>query len=139
MTGIYRLVESLAFAPHIIRQSFADVGLWPWNPEKIRNLCREHCPPPSQLNGSHVLRKLERIMKNLSVEQETERDKITAIGRFERLGSTEEGTTYQLRERKTHGPTDNVGKPRRSVSGRKSMSSEIQPPAKRSRTMVSTK
>ena len=69
MMGVYKTVESHAFAPHIIKSSFAEVGLWPWNPALIRKLCQEHCPPPSQLNGSHVLRKFERLMNAPRVKQ----------------------------------------------------------------------
>ena len=56
ITGIYMLVECAAFAPQIIRESFADVNLWPWNTEEIRSLCGEHCCAPSQHNESRVLR-----------------------------------------------------------------------------------
>ena len=138
MMGIYKAVESLAFAPHIIRSSFAEVGLWPWNPTLIRKLCQEHCPPPSQLNGSRLLRKLESIMKALSVEQEAERDRIIAIGRLEREGTSEETARYDLRERFTPDSEENERKPRRSFSRRKNSSSKTQSPIKRPRTRMST-
>jgi len=100
MTGIYKTVESHAFAPHIVRKSFADVGLFPWEPAKIRKLCLEHCPPPPQLSGSRVGRKLESILKKLSVQQEAERDEIISIGKRAREGLSDESGDYQLRERK---------------------------------------
>jgi len=138
MMGIYSLVEKEAFAPHIIIKSFEDVGLYPWCPEKIRDLCREHCPPPSQLNGSCVVKKLERIMKTLSAEQEAEQRRIISIGKSEMEGSSENSTRYQLRERKKKIHEQSEDKTRRSFSRRKTMGSKIQPPSKRSRTMKTT-
>ena len=138
LMGIYKAMEPVAFAPHILRESFNEVGLWPWNPTQIRKLCQEHCPPPSKLNGSHVLRKLESIMKDLCVEQEAERDTILAVGKQEREGSNEEGIRYDLRERFTPGTKESEGQIRRSFSRRKKSSSKIQSPTKRRRTTKST-
>ena len=133
LLGVYSIVESHAFAPHVLTASFAEVGLWPWNPEKIRNLCQEHCPAPSQLRGSRELRKFERIMKVLTAEQEAERDSIISIGRCERLSLSEESVLYQLHERKILGSDEADDESRSSVSGRKTTSRKMQPPSKRSR------
>ena len=138
MTGVYKTVEQLAFARHILRSSFAEVGLWPWNPELIRRLCREHCPPPFQLTGSRVLRKLESIMKRLSEEQEAERDSIIATGRLERERSSDESVRYQLREKETAVPEVSETEPRHSFSPRKMSSSTMQSPVKRPRTSITT-
>ena len=138
MTGVYKTVEQLAFARHILRSSFAEVGLWPWNPEVIRSLCREHCPPPFQLTGSRVLRKLESIMKRLSEEQEAERDSIVATGRLERERSSDESVRYQLREKETAVPEASETEPRHSFSPRKMSSSTMQSPVKRPRTSITT-
>lgn len=138
MMGVYKAVESHAFAPHIIKSSFAEVGLWPWNPALIRKLCQEHCPPPSKLNGSPVLKKLESIMKQLTVEQEAERDRIIAAGKEEREGSTEDDVKYELRGRIVRAGDEHDRESRRSYTRRKNSSSKIQPPTKRSRTNVGT-
>ena len=100
MMQIYSVMEKDTFAQRITVNSFSDVGLCPWCPERIGELCQEHCPLPSKLNRSCVLRKFERIMKTLSAEQETEQNRITSIGKSEREESSENSGRYQLRERK---------------------------------------
>ena len=35
LMGIFYKAERKAFMPHIVRKSFANVGLWPWNPDLI--------------------------------------------------------------------------------------------------------
>ena len=131
MTGIYKTVESQAFAPHIIRKSYADVGLFPWNPTKIRKLCLDHCPPPSLLTGSRVGRKLESILKKLGVEQEAERDQIISIGKLEREGLSDERGGYHLRERKSVDHQESDDDSRRHSTARKRKDSIIQPANKR--------
>ncbi len=97
--GIFSKLVTEAFAPDIVRDAFVKVGLWPWNPNLIRQLCLIHCPSLSQLNGTSVLRKLESIMKGLEAQQEAERDEIIAIVRRASFGSKEETEVYQLRGR----------------------------------------
>ena len=70
------LMESKSFASHIILHSFFFLLIY-GNVEvkaKLLNieLYQEHCPYPSKLRTIARLRKFERIMKDISVEQETE-------------------------------------------------------------------
>ena len=44
LLGIFYDSERIALREDILRKSFADVGLWPWNPEKILKICAEHSP-----------------------------------------------------------------------------------------------
>ena len=104
MMGVFKVVESKAFAPRFVLKSFADTGLWPWNPKRPIELCEEHCPPPSELNGSPRMRKLERIMADMSAEQEAKRNKVISIGRRFMAGLSESGKRYQLREKKSERP-----------------------------------
>lgn len=136
--GIFRIVETEAFTPSIIIKSFAEVGLWPWNPDLIRKLCQTHCPPPSQLNTSRIERKLEGIMEDIEAEQEAERDRIIAYGKEETPASSEKCSRYSLRERKSGAPQVREVFSGHPISRRKTMSSKIQPPMKRSRTKETT-
>ena len=44
LMGIFYEAERRALREDILRKSFAEVGLWPWNPEKIMKICAEHSP-----------------------------------------------------------------------------------------------
>ena len=46
--GIFYRAEAHAMKPHILRKSFADVGLWPWNPQKKLEACEKNSPPLTQ-------------------------------------------------------------------------------------------
>ena len=43
MTSVFYEAEELAFRPHIVRKAFANVGLSPWNPSRIRDALQKHC------------------------------------------------------------------------------------------------
>ena len=137
--GLFSEVESSAVAPHIVLKSFADFGLLPWNPERIRELVQTHCPPPSKLSSNRVLRKLERIMDEITAEQEIEQNRIISIGRCIMSGSSEMGEGYQLRERKSkksQRKSDAPTKP--SMTRMKAISTEIQSAMKRCRNLRTT-
>jgi len=70
---IFYDAEREAFAPTIIRKAFDNVGLWPWNPEKIRQHCKEHSPPKEDDVGSN----LERGM--LAIIEKYEQKKLDAF------------------------------------------------------------
>jgi len=48
LVGLFYQAESVAFSPRIVQKSFADVGLWPWNPARILKTCQSHSPPKKQ-------------------------------------------------------------------------------------------
>jgi len=56
--GIFYKSERKAFMPHIVRKSFAEVGLWPWNPDLILENCLKHCPVDSQQVADEMMRDL---------------------------------------------------------------------------------
>lgn len=133
MMGVFATVESEVFVPSNIVKSFADVGLWPWNPSVIRSLCQIHCPSPSRYKTSGIQRKLEKIMNEMIAELKEERGKLITIGKRVRGESSEEEPRYPFRERK--GKKSQVCEEGSSQdhSQKKSMSSAMQPSAKRSR------
>ena len=49
-TGIFYEAEEIAFQPHVVRSSFADVGLSPWRPDKILEALEKHCPSSGQVD-----------------------------------------------------------------------------------------
>ena len=135
MMGVFGIVESEVFTPSNLTGVFSEVGLWPWNPDLIRELCQIHCPPPSQLNSTPTLKELERIMYEMIAEREIERDKIIALGRSMRLGLSNETGRYHLRVKKSAVPQVRKVVLRSSIRVKKPTSSELEPPKKVRRRM----
>ena len=63
-------MEANAFECDVLRKTFADVGLWPWNRDKILQNCREKCPAVAPLHGSLLVRKLLNIIKSMDEEKQ---------------------------------------------------------------------
>ena len=58
LMGIFYKAERKAFISHIVRKSFADVGLWSWNPDLILENCLKFCPVDSQQKEDETMRDL---------------------------------------------------------------------------------
>ena len=54
----------------IVKKTFAEVGLYPWNPDHILKIFEEHCVSLSVLEQGPLVRKLLNIIK--SVRQENQ-------------------------------------------------------------------
>jgi len=128
-------VESESLDSRIVLKSFADVGLRPWNPSRVRELCQLHCPPPSQLNSTARQRKLEMILSKMRTEQEAERERMIRLGKLMTSESSENAPSYHLRDRKSDYSQLTQDISRQSSSRRNSRSTEIEPAAKRSRRL----
>ena len=135
LMGVFSIAESEGLAPSALVKSFEEVGLWPWNPQRIRDLCQKHCPPPSQLSSSRVERKLERIMMEMTAEHDTKRNAITEYGKRVRDGSSENSGRYQLRRRKSDEPQFREDLSSYIFPRDETMSIEAQPPVKRRKTI----
>ena len=79
MEDIFMTVESKALVPENVQKSFADLGLYPWNPDTTGELCRKHCHHPTLLNATSLLRKLGRIISNNSAEQKAKQTLLTEL------------------------------------------------------------
>ena len=76
MMGIFCKAERKAFMPHIVRKSFADVGLWPWNADLILENCLKFCPVDSQQEEDETMRDLIDAVNVHRQRQEEWHDKI---------------------------------------------------------------
>ena len=65
-----------AFEATILREAFADVGLWPWNPVIIWQHCQENCPALPLLKENRLVRKLLKIINTID---ETKRQQIQSM------------------------------------------------------------
>ncbi len=65
LTCIFYEAETEALEVDIVRKTFAEVGLWPWNPDHIIEICQEHYCKISELRPSPLVRKLLRIIREV--------------------------------------------------------------------------
>ena len=67
--SIFIQAETEALEIDIVRKTFAEVGLWPWNPTHILELCQEHYCRISELKLSPLVRKLLCIVRNIKQQK----------------------------------------------------------------------
>ena len=67
--ALFYQAEKDAFGIEVVRKAFADVGLWPWNPEKILQNCQENSPPDSPVHKSRLVSKLMNIIAMMDSEK----------------------------------------------------------------------
>ena len=65
LTCLFDQAEMDAFETKVLQKTFDDVGLWPWNPGKILNNCRENCPAETPLKENHLVKLLLKIIENI--------------------------------------------------------------------------
>ena len=66
---LFYQLEAETFECDVLRKTFADVGLRPWNPVKYLQICQEHCPIDAPLHESMMMRKLLKIYKSINEEK----------------------------------------------------------------------
>ena len=65
LTCIFYEAETEALDVDIVRKTFAEVGLYPWNPDHILEICQEHYCKICELKSSPLVKKLLRIIREL--------------------------------------------------------------------------
>ena len=131
MEDIFMTVESKALVPENVQKSFADLGLYPWNPDTTGELCRKHCHHPTLLNATSWLRKLGKIISNNSAEQKAKQTILRVLQKHMVLDSRKKEPQYHVCNRKTESPQDSEGLSKHGVPKRSNKSVEMQPLAKR--------
>ena len=126
-------------ARNIVLESFEQVGLWPWNPDRVRELCQIHCPPPSPLNLRTENGNWEQLMNEIRVEREAERDDIIALGELMIAESYEDDPRYAFRVSTKHISLDSDVEWRQYVHDKLKERGQMQPHKKRQRRMKSTR
>ena len=64
--GHFYEAEKLAFEPRVVVKSYADVGVWPWDPQKIRKACEKHCPAGSHPDRDRAFHAVAESVKTLN-------------------------------------------------------------------------
>jgi len=70
LTCIFYQAEAEALECEVIRKTFAEVGLFPWNPKIIRALCQEHTSAPREVHQGPLQKKLLGILDRIRQEKE---------------------------------------------------------------------
>ncbi len=73
---IFYEAESEAFNTRTVQKAFAEVGLWPWNPEKILEMCREHSPVLSLPLQNRLVNKIFDIIRMIDEEKKGRIDRM---------------------------------------------------------------
>ena len=137
LVGLFYEAESVAFSSRIVRKSFADVGLWPWNPRKILRMCESHSPAQKKEDVN------DRLVDAIRRHRES-----LASRRSDVAGTMKPVTTIAIptlpkkkggRKRGNKKSDSQKPQPRVSAKKRKSTSISSEPPTKRSRRSTSKK
>ncbi len=78
LMGIFYRAEAHAMAPHILRKSFEDVGLWPWNPQKILEACQRFCPAVSLPDKTEEMKDLKDVITRYNESGQAACDQLIA-------------------------------------------------------------
>jgi len=73
---IFYEAETEALDVGIVRKTFEEVGLWPWNPNHILEICQEHYCKISEIKQSPLIRKLLRIIREMKQQKQDEAHRI---------------------------------------------------------------
>jgi len=101
LTHLFYQAEEGAFERKILKKTFDDVGLWPWNPEKIRKNCEEHCPVVRQPKESRLVKKLLKIISDIDEEKRVTLERMKMNTRRARVISEEEVDQIVAHKQKT--------------------------------------
>ena len=131
--GIFYKAEKKGLLPHIVRKSFADVGLWPWNPEKIWEICQQHCPVDPLSQEDETARVLANAINIHNHKQEEWLEK--NLSSLEEVSVTEaENYEFEIfRDEEESEDNDDEGDEHLSPSQSNTDPMPFQPPAKRPR------
>ena len=134
LMGFFYKAERKALRPHIVRKSFSDVGLWPFNPQKILQICQNHCPVDSKNEENEMLRDLIDAINVHKQKQEKWCNKI--LSGMEAASMTEaENYDFQIfRDDDDDESASDVGDEDQSSFNEDYEDMPMQPPTKRKRT-----
>ena len=130
---LFYQAESEAFETKAVRNTFADVGLWPWNPKKILQNCQENCPVAAPLKETRMVRKLLSIIDMLDKEERSVVSQMMGSLNRERVITQQEVEEILCQEKEVAKKFLGLGKKRRTRTVEEAMDESLQPPAKRAR------
>ena len=133
LMGVFYKAERKAFEPNIVKRSFADVGLWPWKPEKIWKICLKHTPVQSKDEDSEMMRDLIDAINIHKQRQETATSQILSGLKPASITDSEH---YKFQIFRDDDDSDNMvddDEQDASQSNAASEDMQCQPPAKRLR------
>ena len=87
---LFYQAEMYAFETKVLQKTFDDVGLWPWNPGKILNNCRENCPAETPLKENHLVKLLLKIIDDIDKGKSERLERIMRTMKKERVITQDE-------------------------------------------------
>ena len=85
LTCLFYQAEKHGLEASMLRQTFADVGLWPWNPAIILQNCQENCLVLSPGKESRLVRKLLQIINTIDEKKRRQMQQMIDEMKVERV------------------------------------------------------
>ena len=132
---LFYQAEAEAFEPHIIQKTFAGVGLWPWNPDKILEMCREHSPVLSLPPQESLVHTILSIINNIEQKKRAEINEMCSQLKPVKVVSLKELEFLKSQKEARARAALDGGQTRGTRRMRSSTSVSVQPPEKCPRVM----
>ena len=139
LTCILYQAEVDALEENIIRKTFNEVGLWPWNPEQILKISKEHCSSLGELKKGPLVRKLLRIINNVKQDKEGTMRRILRSMKHVSVEVVQKGDEVMCSDEENEDSDEDGEQEGRARRRRKSKGITNQPPTKRRRILRSSK
>ena len=130
---LFYQAEGDAFEPQVLRKTFEYVGLWPWNPQKILNNCRENCPVEPPLHENRLVKKLLKIINDMDEENKRLMQHMMSEMKRERVITEKELKKKMTQERILTKKLFGVRRKKKARIIRETMNKSMEPPCKRAR------
>jgi len=127
--------EKDAFDPQAVKDSFASVGLHPWDKPKIFRLCRENCPVDPESDVDSMLSDLAMKISMYSEMQTKGRESLRSSVKHAGVATPKKPERRPRPKKDTSENQVQEGTGGSSSSSAKTMSDSLEVPNKRSRLM----
>ena len=134
--ALFFKAETIAFRSDIVQESFEEVGLWPWNPEKILQAAREHSPTFPKAKMNRLVREVLRKVKEVDEKKRAEVDECLNSLKRVRAPFMEKDEMKNAREEEVQEDMVDECQEDSAPSNVDSRSVPIEPPAKRKHTLT---
>ena len=136
--ALFFKAEAIAFHSYFVRKSFKEVGLWPWNPEKILQAAREHSPTFPKKEKNFLVQEVLVKVKEVDEKKRAEVDECQSSLKRVRAPFMKKGEKRNSRDEEVTKTLDEEDQEENTPTISESMSVSIEPPAKCKRTLTTT-
>ena len=136
--ALFFKAEAIAFSSDKVRKSFKDVGLWPWDPEKILQAAREHSPTfPKEEKSSLVCEVLDKVKE---IDDEKKAEVNESLSRLKRVSAPfmQKVEKRKRRDEDSSKTMDGEEQDEDTPSIKKNRSISLESPSKRRHTLTAS-